>query len=49
MKSEDNTFQFYSANDDKSYDLSLVLDVNDVDKEEGKRLGRRSLFEGSSI
>ena len=42
MKSDDNTFQFYSGND------SLVIDVNDAD-EEAQRFGRRSLFEGSSI
>ena len=47
MKSDDNTFQFYSGNDEKSYELSLVLDENDADEEEGLR--RRSLFDGSSI
>ena len=48
MKSDDNTFQFFSGNDDKSYELSLVLDVNDGD-EDNQNLRRRSLFEGSSI
>ena len=48
MKSDDNTFQFFSGNDDKSYELSLVLDVNDGD-EENQNFKRRSLFEGSSI